>query len=150
VVAPGDGQAAGTAPGALVTAYVAAVNSSKVSEFCAFFEPAAQPACRHAVAHVTSTGGATISHFAVGYVAIDGNRALVGMTGSNCNPNETPRCDTNTDPAALFSSGRTFATLYRQAVASQNSDTTANTYSLAPCVRVGSQWYLDVPPSDFQ
>ena len=131
-----------------MTAYIAVLNGSKVSEFCQYVEPSAQSACRHTLAGVTSTDGASISHFRLGYVAIDGNRALVGLTGTNCNPNEKPRCDTNTDPAALFSSHRSFGTLYTEALAGQNSNTTANTYSLAPCIEVGGKWYANIPTSD--
>jgi hypothetical protein len=131
-----------------VTAYIAVLDGSKVSEFCQFVEPAVQTACHHALAGVTSTDGATISHFRLGYVAIDGSKALVGLTGTNCAPSDKPRCDTNTDPAALFSARRSFATLYTEALASQNPNTTANTYSLAPCVEVGSKWYINIPAND--
>jgi hypothetical protein len=143
-VAPGTG----SGPGALVTAYIAVLNGNKVSQFCQYIEPAAQSACRKALAGVTSTGGQTVAHFHLGYVAIDGNKALVGLTGTNCDPNAKPRCDTNTDPAALFSSGRSFATLFSQALAAQNSSSSANTYSLAPCVQVDSKWYIDLPVND--
>jgi hypothetical protein len=144
VVAPGSD----SAPGTLVTAYVAVLNGSKVSAFCRYVEPSVQSACHKALAGVTSTDGASISHFRLGYAAIDGTRALVGLTGTNCNPDQKPRCDTNTDPAALFSSHQSFGTLYSQALASQNPNTTANTYSLAPCVQVDSKWYIDVPAKD--
>jgi hypothetical protein len=144
VVAPGNA----SAPGALVTSYIAVLNGNKVSEFCQFVEPAEQPTCHHALAGVTSTGGETIGHFHLGYVAVDGNRALVGLTGTNCDPNAKPRCDTNTDPAALFSSDRSFASLYTEALAAQNTTSSANTYSLAPCVQVNAKWYINIPTSD--
>jgi hypothetical protein len=44
-------------------------------------------------------------------VAIDGARALVGVTGKICKPGNKPECVTNADPAAIFSMGSTFMAL---------------------------------------
>ena len=82
-------------------------------------------------------------------VAIEGDRALVGLTGTYCDPSGTPKCTTNTDPAAILSSGRSFDTLYPQAVQAGSSNSTSTAYSLAPCQRVDSHWYIYVPPSTF-
>jgi hypothetical protein len=149
VVPPGHEHVGDGSPGALVSSYEAAANSGRITVLCQFVEPAGTSACDHALAGATSSNGARISHFALGYVAIDGNRALVGLTGTNCNPTVEPTCSTNTDPAAIFSSGRPFGALYIQAVASQNPAITKNVYSLAPCVRVAGRWYIEVPPNDF-
>jgi hypothetical protein len=149
VVPPGHEHVGDDSPGALVSSYVAAANAGKISVLCQFVEPAGTSACDHALAAATSSNGARISHFALGDVAIDGDRALVGLTGTNCNPTLEPTCATNNDSAALFSSGRSFGALYTQAVASQNPAITKNVYSLAPCVRVDGRWYIEVPPNDF-
>jgi hypothetical protein len=149
IVSPRSAEGGTNSPGALVKSYVTVANSGKISGLCQFVEPAGTSACDKALAAASGSNGALLSHFALGYVAIDGDRAVVGLTGTNCNPTEKPTCSTNRDPAALFSSGRSFAALYAQAVASQNPDTANNDYSLAPCVRVDGKWYIEVPPNDF-
>ena len=60
-------------------------------------------------------------NLATTYTAIDGDKALVGSTGSVCDPSATPKCTTNTDPAAIFDSGKSFATLWNEAVNSKNN-----------------------------
>jgi hypothetical protein len=74
----------------------------------------------------------------IGYVAIDGTRALLGFTGQICSPADTPECRMNTDPAAIFSTASTFPALWAQTV---NSDSTGG-YALLPCVEVGGKWYF--------
>lgn len=149
VVSPRSADAGSNSPGALVRSYVKAANSGNLTELCQFVEPAGTSACDRAVAGASGSNGAQISHFAPGYVALEGDRALVGLTGTNCNPTVKPRCSTNRDPAALFSSGRSFGALYTEAMASQNPKISNNDYSLAPCVRVHGKWYIEVPPNDF-
>ena len=108
---------------------------------CGLLEPSAQALCT-----LTGTGGSSgesYQNFGLGYIAVDGTEALVGTVGTFCDPTETPTCMTNSDPAAIFSSGQSFATLFSQAVAAANS--TSNIYSLAPCIEIGGQWYLDIP-----
>jgi hypothetical protein len=81
----------------------------------------------------------TIKNLAIGYTAIRGNQALVGATGTFC---ASGKCSTNTDPAALFSSGKTFSALWSSA---DNQD--ASVYSLAACVKVDGKWYVYQPAS---
>ena len=80
---------------------------------------------------------------AIGYVAVRGDQALVGSTGTFCVPAERPRCFTNTDPAALLSGGKSFGTLWAQA----DRATSSNVYKLAPCVKIGGRWHLHLPSS---
>jgi hypothetical protein len=146
-VTPPTPEAAGTtSPGAAAIAYVAALNTGKVSNLCPLVEPSAQSVCQQAVAGAPPNTGTTFKNVALGYVAIDGTQALVGLTGTYCDPSGKPTCTTNTDPAALFSAGKPFATLFRQAEAALNS--TSNAYSLAPFIQVSSTWYLDIPAKD--
>jgi hypothetical protein len=135
-----------TSPGGVVEAEVADVNSGHLAQACALFEPSVQATCMHVVAGHGSTG-ATFKAFGLGYIAIKGTEALVGSVGTSCNPGQTPACSTNTDPAALFSSGQSFDALYAAAVAAMGNSST-NVYALAPCVQVGSGWYLYIPASD--
>jgi len=77
-----------------------------------------------------------VTNFALGYVVIDGNRAAVGMTGNFCTPGHSPECFTNDDPAAVFSSAKSFSALWSNAV------TPSSEYSLNPCIEVGGKWYI--------
>jgi hypothetical protein len=83
----------------------------------------------------------------LGYVAVKGAQALVATVGTECESNARPRCASNHDPATFFSSRRTFAALYRTALASERSPT--HKYALIPCVEIGSQWYVYEPPGAF-
>jgi hypothetical protein len=139
----------GTAsPGGVFLAYVKDLNAGKATALCGFVEPAAQALCRRALAGATSTNGAKFPHVALGYVIVNGDEALVGLTGTFCHPGEKPTCTTNTDPAAILSSKMSFAALFRGALASQNPDDATNSYSLGPFIRVDSRWYIDVPLDD--
>jgi hypothetical protein len=135
-VAPGNGS-----PGAAVEGLFAALSSQQYTAECGYVEPAAQATCKNASAGLSSANQPTLKNAAIGYVAIDGNQALVGSTGTFCVPNEKPKCFTNKDPAAILSSGKPFGTLW--AAASKSSS--ANTYGLAPCVKIGGKWYLHEP-----
>jgi hypothetical protein len=83
-------------------------------------------------------------NFGVGYVAVDGAKAVVGTTGTYCQPGASPLCLTNDDPAAIFTSGKSFASLYKMAIAGTNSPPGKNPYTLYPCVELGGKWYVDV------
>ncbi len=130
-------------------AYVATLNSGKLSDLCPLVEPDAQSLCRQALLGAPATTGTKFSDAALGYVAIDGDEALVGLTGTYCDPNATPACTTNTNAAAIFDSDRSFSALFSAALTAASPSNTSSAYSLAPCIEVNSQWYLDVPPSDF-
>lgn len=82
-------------PGAAMHGYVNALNSGKPIPACKYYPPSAQAVCRTTMAHVSTGSGPTIRDFALGYVAIDGNRALAGATGTFCEPNQTPACTSN-------------------------------------------------------
>lgn len=86
----------------------------------------------------------TFKSIGVGDVAIDGTKALVGLTGKVCDP-AAHGCSSNSDPAAIFSSGKPFSSLWKTAVAQTNSSSNSNAYSLFPCVEIGGKWYADAP-----
>ncbi len=73
----------------------------------------------------------------LGYTVINGTKALVGTTGKFCQPGHSPECFTNTDPAAVFSTGKDFWSLWTAAVAAGSS-----TYLPTPCVEIGGKWYI--------
>jgi hypothetical protein len=133
--APGD-----DSPGAAVQGEEEATTAAQA---CAFFPSSAQATCQAALANVRASAGGTTQNFALGYVAVDGNKALVGSTGTSCDPNATPTCESNDDPAAIFSQAKPFSVLWAESVAADLSP--ANSYQLMPCVNVAGEWYLYWP-----
>jgi hypothetical protein len=130
-------------PAAAVTGDALEAGNGALRAACAYLEPAVQAACRASVAGEGRSDGPTVADFGLGWVAVDGSRALVGTTGTFCLPDESPACFTNHRRDAVFRSGRRFAVLYRRAVAAEYSS--ANVYSLIPCERVAGRWYVYVP-----
>jgi hypothetical protein len=121
------------------------MQATNAQQLCGYFQPSAQAACQAAVAQAPTDSGGSMQHFALGYVAIDGNEALVGSTGTSCSSDATTSCTTNDDPAAIFSDAKPFSALWTEAVADELSTTATNSYALIPCVEVGNKWYLYFP-----
>jgi hypothetical protein len=132
-VSPGDGT-----PGAAVAGVFAAVGAKHYTAECTYLEPSVQADCKSGAAQLTSKNAPNLKNAAIGYTVIHGNEALVGTTGTFCVPGETPECYTNNDPAAILSSGKSFATQWTAA----NKTSSANAYTLAPCIEVNGKWYL--------
>ena len=145
VIAPAATAPGHNSPGAAVHGEANAFNAKKPERACSYTPPSTQDQCRALAAKVPA-GGSTpyIVGFAVGYVVIHRDKALVGSTGTFCEPNATPTCVPNHNPAAIFSTAKPFAVLWAESVAAGNS--TANSYSLAPCIKVGRRWYVDATP----
>jgi hypothetical protein len=101
-------------------------------------EPDAQAGCKTGAAQLNSSNAPSLKNSGIGYVAIDGTKALVGTTGTFCVPDQTPKCYTNSDPAAIFSTKKSFSALWTQA----NQSSSQNAYSLAPCIEISGHWYL--------
>jgi hypothetical protein len=59
------------------------------------------------------------------------------------NSSNAPKCFTNNDPAAIFSTKKSFGTLWTQA----NQSNSENVYSLATCIEISGHWYLYTPSS---
>jgi hypothetical protein len=93
--------------------------------------------------HETPATAPTIKNAAIGFAAIDGDKALVGTTGMFCAHPQNPQCYSNSDPAAILSGGKPFGTLWSQQVKPGRAN---DVYMLAPCVKVGRSWYLYEPP----
>lgn len=119
---------------------VKALSAGPITDFCKYEQPSQQSSCRSTFGQVTKSEVAsqlpTFKNFALGYLAIDGTKALIGVTGTICVPNQKPSCYANKNPAAILDSGKPFATLWRQAVAAP-----ANVYSLSPAIEVDGSWY---------
>ncbi len=92
------------------------------------------------MAGLPASDAPTVGNFVLGYVAVAGDEALVGSTGTFCTPHQTPACVSNDDPAAIFSEAKSFTELWAESVAAAES--TTNSYSLIPCVKVDGAWYI--------
>jgi len=132
-VAPGQGS-----PGAVLAGALAALSSQDPGAACKYLYQAG-PRCTAQFSQAPRNQLPYAVSVKVSYVAIDGTQALVGFTGKICSPGNTPECVTNTDPAAIFSGGDTFTTLWTQTT----GPTYGNSgYSLQPCSKTGGKWYL--------
>jgi hypothetical protein len=146
VIAPTSASPGNGSPQAVVTGATAAENSGNYTSVCMYYEPSLQSACNSQVSAESSASPSalasqigTIKNLAIGYTAIRGNQALVGGTGTFCS---SGKCSTNSDPAALFSSGKTFSQLWSTA-----DNQNPGVYSLAACIKVDGKWYLYQPAS---
>ena len=133
----GDGSPAG-----VFLAVVKDTESGHYADMCSLSDPSQQAACKSQYASIPASAlksyMPTFKNFTTTYTAIDGDKALVGSTGSLCAPATTPsKCTTNTDPAAFFDSGKSFTSLWSKAVSANN-----NGYDLIPLVKVNGAWYL--------
>jgi hypothetical protein len=143
VVAPGSASPGNNSPDAVMEGAYKSIAVGPVTDFCKYAQPSQQASCKSQLAQVPKAEVAkalpTFKNFALGYTAIDGTEALVGTTGTVCTPNQSPGCYTNTNPAAILDSGKSFATLWKQALAAADS----NVYSLSPCIEIDGNWYAD-------
>jgi len=133
---PGPGH---DSPAAAVQGEISALAAKDFEALCAYQEPAVQAKCDSQAGQAASLKDQlpyTVNP-GLGYVAIDGTKALVGTTGKFCVPGQSPECVTNTDPAAVFSSGKSFASMWTAAVAAGPT-----VYSPTPCAEIGGKWYI--------
>ena len=120
------------------------LQSGHFADTCSIVEPSQQATCKSQLGSVPAAEIKavlpTFKNFAITYTAIEGDKALVGATFSLCVPNATPKCITNTDPAAIFDSGKSFATLWNESV-----NPKGNSYALTPLIKVSGAWYVYSP-----
>jgi hypothetical protein len=147
VVAPETTAPGNDSPGAVMTGFIDAINAKKYTALCSYLLPSDQSKCRTVFGSVNMSALAgqmpTDKNIKLGYVAIDGTEALIGMTGEECAPGQSPECSTNNSPAAILDSGKSFSALWKTAVAEANSSSSSNAYTLSPCVEIGGKWYAD-------
>jgi hypothetical protein len=142
-MAPATTPAGHDTPGAALQGEVNAANEGKLVGACPYFPPSTQAACHAKLAGVPAADDPTFKGFALGYMAIHGDQALVGATATTCVPGQKPACSTNKDPAAIFSTAKPFAALWVEAIANDSSAAFTG-YSLAPCIKIGNSWYVDI------
>jgi len=147
VVAPETTAPGNDSPGAVMTGFIDALSAKKYTALCSYLLPSTQSECRTIFSSVslsTLSGKLPFAkNFRLGYVAIDGTKALIGTTGEECVPGQSPECSTNNSPAAILDSGKSFSALWKTAVAEADSSSSSNAYALSPCLKVGGKWYAD-------
>jgi hypothetical protein len=140
IIAPGTASPGNGSPPAVMEGVVKAITVGPITDFCNYEQPSELSSCKSTFGQVTKAEVAsqlpTFKNFGLGYTAIDGTKALIGTTGTICVPNQKPSCYSNNDPAAIFDSGKPFATLWSESVASKT-----NVYSLSPLIEVNGKWY---------
>ncbi len=140
VIPPGTASPGNGSPQEVMSGVVASITKGPISDFCKYEEPSQQSECSSTFSQLTTAQVAsqlpTFKNYSLGYTAIDGDKALIGVTGTICVPDQIPQCFTNTDPAAIFDSGKTFEQLW-----SESADAPANAYSLSPAIKVNGSWY---------
>jgi hypothetical protein len=143
VTAPSSVQPGNGSPAAAVSGEINALNTKKFADLCPYQLPDVQGNCKAAAGSVPTDKLPYATNPQLGYVAISGTKALVGMTGKFCSPGQSPECYSNSDPAAIFSAGKSFDDLWTQTV--KNSSSTS--YSLVPVEQIGGNWYVYTNPS---
>jgi hypothetical protein len=134
---PGHGD-----PGQAVLGLLDEAKAKDLVGECAYMDPTELSTCKSQATQAQASMANEWPYFSnigLGYTVVFGNQALVGTTGTFCQPTDTPKCYTNTDPAAILSAAdKTFSQLWDVAT----SDDANATYSLAPAVMVDGKWYV--------
>jgi hypothetical protein len=144
VTGPGQVAPGHDSPGAALTGLMAALSSKDPATLCGYIFVGPGARCGVPSGQGSRDQLPYSVSFKIGYVAISGTRALAGYTGKICSPGATPECTANANPAAIFSAGNTFATLWTQTVSPDSSGTFS--YRLLPCVEEGGKWYVGSGP----
>lgn len=140
VVAPQSASPGHGSPGSVIAGLIATLPSKNHGDQCAYMPPDDQAPCRSQVSQGPASQRPYDTNFALGYVVISGDKAVVGMTGKFCSPGQSPECFTNDNPAAIFSNAKSFAALWANAIKP------SKVYSLNPCIEIGGKWYLYIHP----
>ena len=122
----------GATPQDVATAFIAALQTPDPSTFCATYAVSDQvSSCKSDL----SQAGATAKGLAVGNVQIEGNQAVVNITGTFC---QGAQCASNSDPNAAMSDGTSFSDAF--ATANDPNSANASPFSAA-AVLVNGRWY---------
>jgi hypothetical protein len=137
---PHSASAGDRSPQGVVIGVAAAFTSGHFVDLCKYQQPRAgctsfwgSPNLR---SQVDLADYPTFKNLKIGYTAIDGDKALVGFTGTICVLKEYPSCFTNKNPAAVLDTGKSFSALWSQSLTSQ-----ANVASLNPAIKINGNWY---------
>ena len=140
-----DSRAATAGDGSPAGVYLREIKDLKtgnLADLCSVAQPSQQAACKSGMKSLPASDIKSempaFKNFVLTYTAVDGDKALIGATGSICN-HDSKNCTSNTNPAAIFDSGKSFAALWKQATAAGNSN--SNAYSLGQLVKIKGTWY---------
>jgi len=143
VESPRSASAGTDSPQAVMIGVVTAYSTGRFADSCKYEEPSQQFGCTSAWSpgppgsHGDTSELPFFRNVKPGYTAIDGDKALVGFTGTRCILKELPSCITNDDPAAVLDSGKSFSTLWSQSLTSLPT-----VYALIPAIKVNGSWYV--------
>ena len=113
---------------------VADLQQGNFSQICVLVPPAQQVKCQSDVGQL-SVQHATFKNLALGTVTVNGDQALLEMTGSVCVG--SGQCISNSDPNVAISGGKNFEQAYTQAVSASSS-----TPFIVPLVKQNGKWYV--------
>ena len=140
---PTSSPAAGN-PQAVVSSFIRALVSAEPGSACVYAAPSSQEYCRE-VSEFYAQQNVTFSFnsWQLGYTALSGTEALVGSVYTSfCVQGGAQTCAQDvTDPKAVFSSGKSFASLWSGAL-SATSSSAPPTFTPEPCTEVNGKWYV--------
>jgi hypothetical protein len=136
VIPPGSPTPGHSSPGAALNGVLRAISDKSTTEYCGYSEPSTQAQCQSELSQLSASEFPSAKNAAAGYIAVDGDKAVAGLTGTLCLSGQT-ECITNTDPAAIFTDLHTFSALWQNALTNSGSK-----YSLTPLVKVNGNWYI--------
>ena len=137
VVPPGTATPGHGSPGAALAGLLLAAKDKSASGYCEYFEPGGQAQCKSALSQMSASQLPTFKNSEPGYIAVDGDKAAAGITGTECQVGQT-ECTTNNDPAAVFTTLHSFGALWKNAMTASSTK-----YSLTPLIKINGNWYLD-------
>jgi hypothetical protein len=139
---PRSASAGDSSPQGVLIGVTTAFSTGHFTSLCKYEEPSARSGCISAWgspdlrSDVDLADYPTFKNLKAGYTAIDGDKALVGFTGTACILKLYPSCFTNKNPAAVLDSGKSFSALWSQSLMSSG-----NVYSPSPAIKVNGKWY---------
>jgi hypothetical protein len=136
VIPPGTAVPGHGSPSAALAGLLMGAKDKSASEFCAYWEPSGQAQCKSQLSQLSASQFPTFKNAAPGYIAIDGDKAVAGVTGTTCAVGQT-QCITNDDPAAIFTTMHTFSALWKSSLTTSSTE-----YSLTAFTRINGNWYL--------
>lgn len=135
----GDGSPAG-----VFQALLKSLKAANIAQLCAVYEPSLQAKCKSAESSVSAAELKSVfpafKDIVPSYTVLNGDKALVGFTGTVCEKGSSS-CSGNTNPAAIFDSGKSFSALWHE-ITSSDSGQSQNAYSPMPVIKVNGTWYL--------
>lgn len=125
---------------ARVATFVAGLNAGETVALCALVEPTQRAICHQGFVAAAAEGvSVQPSGLAVGEIRVQGDRAVVSLTGTFCEhaPEAGTSCHHNTDPHVAFVSGQSFADAF-SAASGENGN---GSVFQVPFVEVNGTWY---------